>query len=41
VRVIEATVGSGYGVAKFNLAPFHHLIESRTGFHGLVPGTLD
>ena len=41
MRVIEGTVGSGYGVAKFNLAPFHHLIESRSGLVGLLGGTLN
>lgn len=41
MKVFRGQVTSGYGAATQNLAPVMHLIESRTGLTGLVPGTLN
>lgn len=41
MRVFRGQVTSGYGAATQNLAPVMHLIESRTGLTGLLPGTLN
>lgn len=41
MRRIEGRVVSGFGVAASNLAPKLSLIEQRTRFSGLLPGTLN
>ena len=41
IRSFKGTVTNGYGVATQNLNPVMHLIEARTQFLNLVPGTLN